>query len=97
MGSPGVFIHSGTLGGRLSEPSLAASASLPLRAPAITATLTNALLPRRNRRREGSAVFLSILIGSVIARPPSKSRAYKRLDANAVLTFNLMVPTDGRT
>src|SRR3984893_11708210 len=64
MGSPGVFIHSGTLGGRLPELSLAAGASLPARPPAITGPPSNAPPWRRNRRRDGHA--LSVWSGLVI-------------------------------
>src|ERR1700674_5746833 len=63
MGSPAVFIHSGTLGGRLPELSLPAEDSLP-RPPAITVPPSNAPPWRRNRRRDGAA--LSVWSGLVI-------------------------------
>src|SRR5229473_5933957 len=75
MGSPGVFIHSGTLGGRLSALSLAPSASLPARPPAMTAPPTNAPPSRRNRRRDVAAISLSMSVGSVIVHPPFESGA----------------------
>src|ERR1700682_5791902 len=75
MGSPGVFIHSGTLGGRLSAFSLAPSASLAARPPAMTAPPTNAPPSRRNRRRDVAAISLSMSPGSVIVHPPFESGA----------------------
>src|SRR5271155_1604497 len=51
MGSPGDFIHSGTLGGRLSVLVSAATASPPARPPA-SAPPIRALPSRRKRRRE---------------------------------------------
>jgi hypothetical protein len=51
MGSPGVFIHSGTFGGRLSAFAAAASAWLPPMPPAMTAPPTNAPPSRKNRAR----------------------------------------------
>src|ERR1700730_15284374 len=68
MGSPGVFIHSGTLGGRLSALSLAPSASLPARPLAMTAPPTNAPPSRTNRRRDVAAISLSMSVGFVIVR-----------------------------
>src|ERR1700686_2356118 len=97
MGSPGVFIHSGTLGGRFSELSLAARASLPARPPAMTAPPANAPPSRRNCRRDVPTISLSISVGSVIVRPSFLNHRYKRPDANPVLTFNLMVPAGGQT
>src|SRR3979411_757745 len=73
MGSPGVFIHSGTLGGRLSVLSLAPSASSPARPPATTAPPSNAPPSRRNRRRDVGAIPLSMSAGSVIVHPPFES------------------------
>src|SRR6266446_7854622 len=69
MGSPGVFIHSGTLGGRLWALSLAPSASLPARPPAMTAPPTNAPPLRRNPRRDVTPISLSMSVGSVIVDP----------------------------
>src|SRR5882757_4176749 len=69
MGSPGVFIHSGTLGGRLSAAPFAPSASLPARPPAMTAPPTNAPPLRRNRRRDVTRISLSMSVGSVIVHP----------------------------
>src|ERR1700687_274429 len=68
MGSPGVFIHSGTLGGRLSALSLAPSTWLPARPPPLTAPPTNAPPSRRNRRRDVAAISLSMSVGFVIVR-----------------------------
>src|ERR1700739_3175731 len=56
IGSPGVFIHSGTLGGRLSADSVAASACRPTRPPAMTAPPINAPPSRRNLRRDVAAL-----------------------------------------
>src|SRR4051794_8659226 len=70
MGSPGVFIHSGTLGGRFSEVSVAANASLPA-TPLATAPPINAPPRRRNVRRDATGRRSSaMLAGSVIVRPP---------------------------
>src|SRR5882757_5192775 len=74
MGSPGVFIHSGTLGGKLSACSVAADVSLPARLPATTAPPTSAPPLRRNRRRDVMARPLPMSVGSVIVRPPPKIR-----------------------
>src|SRR5882757_1577226 len=77
MGSPGVFIHSGTLGGRLSALSLAPSASRPARPPAMVAPPSNAPPSRRNRRRDVEALRLSTSVGSVIVHhPPVESGAW---------------------
>src|SRR6266566_411066 len=70
MGSPGVFIHSGTLGGRFSEFSIAADALRPPRLLATTAPPTTAPPFRRNRRRDVAATPLPTSVGSVIARAP---------------------------
>src|SRR5229473_15348 len=70
MGSPGVFIHFGTLGGRLAVFSLAAPAWLPARPPAMTAPPSKALPSRRNRRREAAVMILSMSVGSFIVHPP---------------------------
>src|ERR1700722_894864 len=51
MGSPGAFIHSGILGGRLFVSAAALSAS----PPASTAPPIRAPLPRRKRRRDVTA------------------------------------------
>src|SRR5258708_5846233 len=64
MGSPGVFIHSGTLGGRLSALSPAASASLP----AMTSPPTTAPPPRRNRRRDVGAGSFLRFVGLTMVR-----------------------------
>src|SRR6266851_2551786 len=72
MGSPGVFIHSGILGGRLSAFSPAARA-LPARPPARTAPPINALPSRRKRRRDRTAGSLSASVGSVIVHPQFES------------------------
>src|SRR6266851_7210458 len=72
MGSPGVFIHSGILGGRLSAFSPAAKA-LPARPPARTAPPINALPSRRKRRRDRTAGSLSASVGSVIVHPQFES------------------------
>src|SRR5882757_1204727 len=69
MGSPGVFIHCGTLGGRFSAFS-AADALLPARPPATTAPPTNALPARKNRRRDVATRRLPVSVGSVIAAAP---------------------------
>src|SRR5712664_1444459 len=69
MGSPGAFIHFGTLGGRLWALSLAPSASPPARPPAMTAPPTNAPPSHRNRRRDVAAISLSLSVGSVILHP----------------------------
>src|SRR5882757_99942 len=74
MGSPGVFIHSGTSGGRLSALSLAPSASVPARAPAMTVPPTNAPPSRRNRRRDVAALLM--LVGFVTVHPPFESGAW---------------------
>src|ERR1700730_6570542 len=97
MGSPGVFIHPGTLGGRLSELSLAASTSLPARALAITPPPSKAPPSRRNRRRDVGTISSSILVGLTISRPRSEGSTYKRASTDARLTFNLMVPRDAQT
>src|SRR5882724_8065581 len=73
MGSPGVFIHSGTLGGRLPVFSAAARASPPARPPAITAPPNKALPSLRNRRRDAEATFLSMSVGLVILVLRAKS------------------------
>src|SRR6266851_8454297 len=70
MGSPGVFIHFGALGGRLAVFSLAAPAWLPARPPAMTAPPSKALPSRRNRRREAAVMILSMSVGSFIVHPP---------------------------
>src|SRR5258705_5366977 len=70
MGSPGVFIHCGTLGGRFSELSAAADALLPARPPATTAPPTSAPPSRRNRRRDVATRRLPASAGSVIAATP---------------------------
>src|SRR5260370_10058925 len=70
MGSPGVFIHSGTLGGRFCKFSVAADVLRPPRLPATTAPPTTALPFRRNRRRDVAATPLPTSVGSVIARAP---------------------------
>src|SRR5882762_424149 len=69
MGSPGVFIHCGTLGGRFSAFS-AADALLPARPPATTAPPTNAPPSRRNRRRDVATTRLPVSVGLVIAGTP---------------------------
>src|SRR5438270_2689869 len=70
MGSPGVFIHSGTLGGRFSEVSPAAADLLPA-SPLATAPPINAPPRRRNFRRDVTGRRSSaMLVGSVIGRPP---------------------------
>src|SRR5436190_3012414 len=70
MGSPGIFIHSGTLGGRFSEFSVAANASLPAR-PLTTAPPINAPPRRKNLRRAATGRrSLAMLVGLVIVRPP---------------------------
>src|SRR4030081_3605555 len=79
MGSPGVFIHSGTLGGRLWALSLAPSASPPARPPAMTAPPTNAPPSHRNRRRDVAAISLSLSVGSVILHPSFPAGAQKGL------------------
>src|SRR5882757_3321873 len=66
MGSPGVFIHSGTLGGRLPAFSAVARASLPARPRAMTAPPNKTLPSLRNRRRDAEATFLSMSVGLVI-------------------------------
>src|ERR1700754_5327746 len=73
MGSPGIFIHSGTLGGRLSAFCVAADACLPARPPAMTAPPTNAPPSRRNRRRDLAARLLPVSVGSVIVIAPFES------------------------
>src|SRR5882757_9520606 len=70
MGSPGVFIHSGTLGGRLLALSLAPAALVPASPPPRTAPPNNALLSRRNRRRDVAVISLLRSAGSVIVHPP---------------------------
>src|SRR5882672_10019048 len=80
MGSPGVFIHSGTLGGRLWALSLAPSASPPARPPAMTAPPTNAAPSRRNRRRDVAAISLSMSVGSVILHPSFPAGARNGFD-----------------
>src|SRR5580704_1698035 len=77
IGSPGVFIHCGTLGGMLSALPPAASASLPARPPAMTAPPANAPPLRRNRRREVRAGSSSTSVGSVIMPPPFECGAYR--------------------
>src|SRR3984893_15137324 len=69
MGSPGVFIHSGTLGGRLSVLAVAADASLPARPPR-PAPPINALPSRKKRRRDVTTGSLPMSVGSVIVRLP---------------------------
>src|SRR6185295_2635094 len=66
MGSPGVFIHSGTSGGRLPAFSAAARALLPARPRAMTAPPNKTLPSLRNRRRDAEATFLSMSVGLVI-------------------------------
>src|SRR5436309_4541882 len=73
MGSPGVFIHSGTLGGRLAVFSLAARASRPARPPAMTAPPNKAPPSLRNRRRDAEVTFLSMSVGLVILVLRAKS------------------------
>src|SRR6266404_6342831 len=70
MGSPGVLIHCGTLGGRFSAFCVAADALLPARPPATTAPPTNAPPSRSNRRRDVTARRVPMSVGSVIARTP---------------------------
>src|SRR4051812_25459257 len=70
MGSPGVFIHCGTLGGRFSAFSVAADALLPARPPATTAPPTSAPPSRRNRRRDVATRCFPVSVGSVIAGTP---------------------------
>src|SRR3981189_3676017 len=70
MGSPGVFIHSGALGGKLSAFSVAADASLPARPPATTIPPTSAPPLRRNRRRDVTAGPSPMSVGWLIVRPP---------------------------
>src|ERR1700693_6158273 len=70
MGSPGVFIHSGILGGRLSASFVAANAALPERPPATTTPPNSAPPSRSNRRRDVRAKPLPMSVGSVIACPP---------------------------
>ena len=65
MGSPGTFIHSGTLGGRLLSSAVAALAD-PARPPARAAPPTTAP-PRRNWRREAPKAY-SMLLDLVISR-----------------------------
>src|SRR5437016_9756101 len=69
MGSPGVFIHWGTLGGRFSAFCVAADALLPARPPATTAPPINAPPLRRNRRRDVAPISSSVSVGSVILHP----------------------------
>src|ERR1019366_1212576 len=76
IGSPGVFIHSGILGGRLSAFAVAAKASLPARPPR-TAPPINAPPSRRKRRRDVTTGSLSRSVGSVIGIPVRKRRAYE--------------------
>src|SRR6516225_7112307 len=65
MGSPGTFIHSGTLGGRLLV-SVAAASELPA-SPLARAAPPIMALPRRKRRREVSIVSFSPSAGSGIS------------------------------
>src|SRR5664279_3523715 len=78
MGAPGVFIHSGILGGRLSAvpASVAAMAVLPARPPR-TAPPINAPLSRKKFRRDVTASSLSTSVGSVIRDPPVRSGALR--------------------
>src|ERR1700692_3104362 len=78
MGAPGVFIHSGMLGGRLSavSASVAAIAVLPARPPR-TAPPINAPLSRKNFRRDVTASSLSTSVGSVIRDPPVRSGRHR--------------------
>src|SRR3981189_3003992 len=69
MGSPGIFIHSGTLGGRLPTLSLAPTASIPARPLAMAVPVANATLSCRNRRRDVAAIGLSKSVGSVMVHP----------------------------
>src|SRR3984893_9514766 len=73
MGSPGVFIHAGTLGGKLSAFSPAASASPAAKPPAMTAPPTKALPPCRNRLRVVVSIPSSMSTGSAIRMSPSKN------------------------
>src|ERR1700730_16813983 len=73
MGSPGGFIHSGILGGRVSTFSLAAKALLAARPAARTAPPTNVPPSRRKRRRDVTPGSLSTSVGSVIVRSPFES------------------------
>src|SRR5216683_4892846 len=76
IGSPGVFIHSGILGGRLSALAVAAKVSRPATPPARTAPPIKALPSRRKRRRDVTAGLLSTSVGSVIVHPPFESGGY---------------------
>src|SRR5947209_2836705 len=87
MGSPGFFIHSGILGGRLSAFSVAATASLPARPPAAIAPPTNTPPSRRKRRRDvrgGGSVWTSVGSGNV--RPPFESGARRIIDDAGEIT-----------
>src|ERR1700722_8627263 len=77
MGSPGDFIHSGTLGGRFSAPVSAATASPPARLPA-SAPPIRAPPSRRKRRREvgGRTEFV---VCFVVMYPPFASNFRPRL------------------
>src|SRR5258708_4522348 len=77
MGSPGVFIHSGAFGGRLSVS--AAPASL---APSAPATAAPPIMPvsRRKRRRDFRAESRSASVDWVIYDLRSKRRAPQYLN-----------------
>src|ERR1700693_1784986 len=78
MGAPGVFIHSGMFGGRLSavSASVAAMAVSPARPPR-TAPPINAPLSRKNFLRDVTASSLSTSVGSVIRDPPVGSGSHR--------------------
>src|SRR3977135_2093161 len=86
MGSPGVFIHSGTLGGRLLTLSLAPTASVPARPLVMAVPATNAALSCRNRRRDVAAVGLSRSVGSAVAHPQFRNAGPTTESASAVLS-----------
>src|SRR5882757_1064363 len=85
MGSPGVFIHCGTLGGRFSAFSVAANALLPARPPATTAPPTNAPPSRRNRRRDVATRRLPVSVGSVIAGTPLEKGTPRTTQQSSVM------------
>src|SRR5882757_6962342 len=86
MGSPGVFIHCGTLGGRFSAFSVAAAALPAARPPATTAPPTSAPPSRRNRRRDVATRRLPVSVGSVIAVTPLEIGTPKTTQRSSVMS-----------
>src|ERR1700733_4754681 len=79
MASPGVFIHSGTLGGRLSAFGVAARDSLERPLAKATPPI-KAPLPRRKCRRDVTTGSSSRSVDSVIVHPPFEAARMEHLN-----------------